>query len=122
MARLQDTLIKTTAIKLAIPERIVEAVVNHQFASANTALASGENMTVEISGFGKFIFSKKKAIKRLEKLQQNEIDLQDQIDHPEKLKRDLLWTKNTLTATKRIIRQLKPIVDEFQADIRGVEK
>lgn len=113
MARLQDTLIKTTSIKLAISERIVEAVVNHQFSSANAAITDGTNSTVELSGFGKFIFSKKKAIKRLEKLEAVAKDLQDQIDNPETLKKDLQWTKKSLTATKRIIKQLKPIVDEL---------
>jgi len=121
MARLQDTLIKTTAIKLAIPERIVEAVVNHQFAST-TAAMDGSNRTVEISGFGKFKFSLIKANKRLERLEKRVETLEEQLANPETLKKSEEWTKSNLNVTKRLIKQLKPIVDEFQADIRGVEK
>lgn len=112
MAKLKDTLVRTTAIKLAIPERIVEAVVTHQFISANSAM-DGSNSTVELSGFGKFTFSKKKATKKLRDLESSEIDFQSQIDNPETLRRDLAWTKNALAGTKRLIKQLKPIVDEL---------
>jgi nucleoid DNA-binding protein len=62
----KDYLIRTLAVKMLTSEKTIEAVVNHQFQSANEALET--NHSVEISGFGKFLFNNKKAIKKLEAL------------------------------------------------------
>lgn len=59
----KDYLIRTLAVKILTSEKTIEAVVNHQFQSANEALDL--NNSVEISGFGKLFFNNKKAIKRL---------------------------------------------------------
>lgn len=62
----KDYLIRTMAVKMLTSEKTIEAVVNHQFQSANEAL--DQNNSIEISGFGKFFFNNKKSIKRIEKL------------------------------------------------------
>jgi hypothetical protein len=59
----KDYLIRTLAVKILTSEKTIEAVINHQFQSANEALDL--NNSVEISGFGKLFFNNKKAIKRL---------------------------------------------------------
>lgn len=46
-----------------IPEAIMLAVVNHQFESTVRALPL--NNSVEISGFGKFVFNEKRGAKQL---------------------------------------------------------
>lgn len=104
----KDLLIRTTAVRLAIPERIVESVVTHQFSSAATAMDT--NKSVEISGFGKFMFNEKKALSRLEKLEAWVIDLQSQIDHPETMRRSEKWTLSSLETATRLIKELKPMV------------
>lgn len=63
----KDYLVRTMAVKLLTSEKVIEAVINHQFQSANEAL--DQNNSIEISGFGKFFFNEKKATKRIEKLQ-----------------------------------------------------
>lgn len=103
MLKLKDRLVKTTAVKLAVPERIVDAVITHQFASANSAM-DGSNETVELSGFGKFTFSYKKAQKRMEKMEKIVAEL-EAINNPST--REL--TK--LTTYQRLIKQLKPIIE-----------
>ena len=110
MVSLKETLVRTTSIKLAIPERIVDAVVTHQFASANSAM-DGSNKTVELSGFGKFTFSVNKAKKKLEKLYIDERELQAQLDNPETMRRDHATINSMLTVIRRSIKQLKPIID-----------
>jgi|LakMenE18May11ns_1017448.scaffolds.fasta_scaffold9958924_17 nucleoid DNA-binding protein len=60
----KDYLIRILAVKSMTSEKVIEAVVAHQFQSANEALQ--KNNTVEISGFGKFIFNVNKANKKLE--------------------------------------------------------
>ena len=62
----KDFLVRTLAVKMMMNEKTIEAVVNHQFQSANEAMDL--NNSLEISGFGKFYFNKKKAIKRLGQL------------------------------------------------------
>ena len=51
---------------MVISEKIIDAVVTHQFDSANDAL--NVNKSVEISGFGKFFFNGKKAYTQYNKL------------------------------------------------------
>ena len=58
-------LIRKMAVELMIPESTLEIVVNHQFGSALNAMQS--NKSVEISGFGKFLFNTKKAFRMMEK-------------------------------------------------------
>ena len=62
----KDYLIRLMSVKMMLSEKTIEAVVNHQFQSANVALQ--ENNSLEISGFGKFYFNQKKAQKRMEKM------------------------------------------------------
>jgi nucleoid DNA-binding protein len=63
---IKDWIIKKMAIRMVISEKMIDSVVTHQFDSANDALNS--NDSVELSGFGKFYFNKKKAKKHYEKL------------------------------------------------------
>jgi hypothetical protein len=54
------------SINMVISEKTIDAVVTHQFDSANDAL--NVNKSVEISGFGKFYFNQKKALAQYNKL------------------------------------------------------
>ena len=66
----KDFLIRKMSVKINIPEKNIEAVVNHQFQSA--AIAMLTNKSIEFSGFGKYLFNTKKAIKKFEKLTSQE--------------------------------------------------
>lgn len=59
----KDFLIRTLAVKMLTSEKTIETVINHQFQSANEAMDT--NNSIEISGFGKFYFNNKKALKRI---------------------------------------------------------
>lgn len=61
----KEWFIKKMSLEKNIPERVIMAVVNHQFDGAREALK--ENDTIEISNFGKFCFNRKKAHKKMEK-------------------------------------------------------
>jgi nucleoid DNA-binding protein len=61
----KDFLIRNLSVKENIPERIIEAVVNHQFTSAHKALRTAYSL--EFSGFGKFYYNKRKARTKLQK-------------------------------------------------------
>jgi hypothetical protein len=55
------------AVGLVVSERVISQVITHQFNSAEDATKT--NNSVEISGFGKFIFNKSKADRHVEKLE-----------------------------------------------------
>lgn len=62
----KDYLVRTLAVKILTSEKTIEAVINHQFQSANEAMDL--HNSIELSGFGKFFFNKKKAVKRINAL------------------------------------------------------
>ena len=101
-------LIRTTAVKLAINEKLVQKVIDYQFQSAHEAM--GIHHTIELCGFGKFVFNNNKAKKKLASMQ-NTIDiLQNELDHPETAKKSPVFSKNVLKDTKEHIESLKPMI------------
>ena len=106
----KEYLIRTLAIKLAVNEKTIEAVVNHQFQSANEAMDL--NHSVEISGFGKFMFNEKKAAKKLAKLESKREFMQKVVDNPETTEALLAKTTVTLNKTIEQISVLKPTVHD----------
>ena len=54
------------AISMVISEQVIDQVITHQFNSADDATKTMNS--IEISGFGKFVFNKPKAEKKIEKL------------------------------------------------------
>lgn len=102
----RDYLVRILSVDIAIPEKIVDAVIVHQFQSANEALDT--NKSIEFSGFGRFVFNDKKAarkmvqlLKRLEiySAQLNDINITDN-------KREKLT--EIIRVIKKQIEQLKP--------------
>ena len=83
----KDYLVRTLAPKMLTSEKVIDAVVSHQFSEANNALVN--NASVEISGFGKFLFNHKKAVKKLAMMER----------YKEKLEYDLV--NNLIPAHKR---------------------
>jgi hypothetical protein len=100
---------------MVISEKIIDAVVTHQFDSANDAL--NIHKSVEISGFGKFYFNTKKALTQYNKL----LAIKEAYEN--------MLLEENITATKRnavelklqivesSIKTLKPKIDEPESDI-----
>lgn len=118
---MKDYLIRKLAVKMMVSEKIIDAVVSHQFQSAQQAMVG--NKSVEISGFGKFLFNEKKALKKWEKF------------HSQKAQFEKMLENQTLTEARRRnlsmklqsaidnIRDLKPrIHGNHISDIRGLEE
>lgn len=70
---LRQQLIKKMVVDMAIPQSTIEAVISHQFQSAVKAMES--NFSVEISGFGRFTYNKKRALKMITTNDRNLRDL-----------------------------------------------
>ncbi len=117
----KEFIIRTIASKLLFAEKTIEAVINHQFASANSAMDT--NKSVEISGFGKFMFNEKKAARRLKSYLMKKHDMHTIINHPTSTSEQI--RKATLIYNDMVdnIALLKPnISDEFLRDLRGLEE
>jgi nucleoid DNA-binding protein len=115
----KDFIIRKMAVKLMMSEKTIDDVINHQFNSANEALKY--NNSVEISGFGKFLFNQKKAIKRLNVLLSKE-ELYNSVIltcTTEERKASIQLKLNTI---KIEIEILKTRTNEDVSNLRGVEE
>jgi nucleoid DNA-binding protein len=106
---IKDTLVRTTAVRLAISEKIVETIVNHQFTSAIEAMDL--NKSVELSGFGKFLFNTKKAQKHIKDLERIIKIHEANLANPDR-KRGMHSLTSMLENAKEELKRLKPKVYE----------
>src|SRR5690349_2209174 len=63
----KDYLIKRMSVRMNIPSKTIEAIVAHQMEGINKAIQSDNKFSVEMSGFGKWLFNHKKAKKKWDK-------------------------------------------------------
>jgi nucleoid DNA-binding protein len=118
----KDFLIRTLAVKLMVPEKTIEAVVSHQFSEANIALKT--NDSIEISGFGKFFFNYKKAVKKMEKMLSQKAMFEKILTFPDITEQKRHSTNVKLTNVINNINVLKPKLygPEFLTDSGGMEE
>lgn len=117
----KELLIKKIASKLMMAEKTIETVINHQFISANTAMDT--NQSIEISGFGKFMFNEKKAARRLKTYLMKKHDMSTIIAHPDATAEQIRKAMLIYNDMADNIALLKPnISDEFLRDLRGLEE
>lgn len=65
---LKDYLIRRMSVKTNRSAEIIDAIITHQYQHLNDVMRTDPDVySAEISGFGKFLFNKKKAIKKMEK-------------------------------------------------------
>ena len=74
MRNLKDDIIEKISSKMGIPAKDVEAVVSHQFKAALKAMDT--NDSVELSGFGKFIYMPKSADRILRTLKEASLKME----------------------------------------------
>jgi len=119
----KDYLVRTLAVKMLISEKTIEAVINHQFQSANEAMDF--NNSLEIAGFGKFYFNEKKATKRIGALNAKKAAMETIIADETTSEQKRRSSQVTLDKTEALINLLKTKTiyeDQLLSDIRGVEE
>ena len=119
----KDFLVRTLAVKMMMNEKMIEAVINHQFQSANEAMDL--NNSLEISGFGKFYFNEKKATKRIGALNAKKTAMETIIADETTSEQKRRSSQVTLDKTEALINLLKTKTiyeDQLLSDIRGVEE
>jgi hypothetical protein len=93
----------------------MDVVISHQFESAIKAMQT--NSTVEISGFGKFLFNYKRAQKELtkyEKIREHYMSLLQQTTLSEE---ERIILEDKLAIANDGIKNLKPRVDEYISNL-----
>ena len=98
-----------------ISEKTMDIVISHQFESAIKAMST--NSTVEISGFGKFLFNYKRAQKELtkyEKIREHYVSLLQQTTLSEEQIKTL---EHKLAIANDGIKNLKPRVNEYISNL-----
>lgn len=117
---MKEYIIRKMAVKMMISEKTLETVVNHQFNSANSAMK--EHNSVEISGFGKFLFNYKKAVKKMEKLCSQKAWFEKVIEDPSFSEQKKRSARMKLASVETSIVILKPKVYEDKTSVGGVEE
>lgn len=102
----KEYLVRALSIKLAMSEKLVEAVVNHQFQSANEAMDT--NHSLELSGFGRIIFNEKRAIKKLAAYEKKLEKAKQQLELNTSTEGDRKKAQNIIDVVTMQIKMLKP--------------
>ena len=123
----KDFLVRKMAVKLMVSESVIDAVVTHQLKSAMTAMKKPENNSVELAGFGKFLFNaekaKKKYIKNLSKAEYfGSLEKDESLSEEKRISYG-----NKLRNTLDTIEELKPKIEylygsEFRTNSGGMEE
>ena len=102
----KEFIIKRMSISLVVSEKIIDNVIQHQFDSANDALNT--NDTLEISGFGKFLFNTKKANTHYNKLLAMKQAYENTLADPSTTEKKRHSTEQRMITVLNDIRILKP--------------
>lgn len=118
----KEYLMRVQSVRTNTPLKIIEAVVDFQFQEAHAALSN--QYSVELSGFGKFLFNTKKAIKKYEKeLSKKRVfeNILKDITISDKKRKS---TELKLQSTIETLALLKPKIDgiKLESNNGGVEK
>lgn len=117
----KDYIIRKMSIKMKLTEKVIDNVVTHQFSSANEALV--KNKSVEISGFGKFVFNDKKAISKMAKLHIQKGIFENMVNSVELSEQRKASAMVKLQNVLLMIETLKPKISyETKSDLRGMEE
>jgi len=113
-------LIRGIAVRRNMQESLIETIVNHQFESALSALVT-EN-SLEFSGFGRFLFNRPKAIKKLEKFRSQLRVFDRIINDPSTTERRRMNMELKKEVTIKNFNYLNAKLNEHSTDLRGVEE
>ena len=112
---IKEWIIKKMAISMVVPEKVIDSVVVHQFDSANDALNVHDS--VEISGFGKFYFNKKKAQSQYDKYVRIKQSYENLLADDSLSDKRRHSTEQKLISVSNDIKILKPKIDESGTNI-----
>lgn len=117
----KDFLVRKMAVKMRVSEKVLQAVIAHQFKSADEAIQ--KHCKIELSGFGTFLFNYKKAHKKMAKLINKVRSYNKFISDESNKESSREMCKMYLNVALRQIEYLKPRINvELFPDLRGLEE
>ncbi len=119
---MKDWLVRKIAPKLLKSERVVDAVISHQFTSA--AKAFHKHNSVELTGFGKFLFNPSKARKKIIELEKKIGQVEEKLKSPSLTPAREEMFNNMLRIARMQIEEIQQKLtnNEPKSDLRGVEE
>lgn len=118
----KDYLLRVMSVRTKIPLKTLEAVVNHQFQGMLEAMHT--EYSVELSGFGKFLFNHKKAQKKYDKQLSKIAMFENKLKLPDLTEKQINSYKLKLENAVKMANEIKPKLklNELVSDMGGVEK
>ena len=108
----RDYLIKRMSVRMNIPSKTIEAIVAHQMEGINKAIQSDNKFSVEMSGFGKWLFNHKKAKKKWDKNLSKEKVFENLLAKPDITDRQKSSYELKLENTRKWMEGIKPKIDK----------
>lgn len=108
----KDYLVKRMSVRLNIPSKTIDAIVAHQMEGINKAIQSDNKFSVEMSGFGKWIFNHKKAQRKYEKHLSKEKVFMEILERPDLTDRQKASYTLKLENTRKWMEAIKPKLDK----------
>ena len=97
------------SVGMVVSERVIDQVITHQFNSAEDATKTKNS--IEISGFGKFVFNKPKAEKKIAKLLKIKKSYEQQLAENTLPTKKLDVIKSKLSNLNLTLNSIKPKVN-----------
>ena len=97
------------SVGMVVSERVIDQVITHQFNAAEDATKTQNS--IEISGFGKFVFNSSKAVKRIEKLEKIKKNYEQQLADNTLPTKKLDVIKSKLSNLNLTLNSIKPKVN-----------
>ena len=107
---LRDRLIKKMSTKLVVSEVVLNQVITHQFNSAHDALKN--NNSIEISGYGKFLFNLKKAKTKIKKLEKVQVSYENMLKDEDISLKKSNFIKSKLSSINLTLNSLRPKIKD----------
>ena len=102
----KDYLLRVMSVRTKIPLKTLEAVVNHQFQGMLEAMQT--EYSVELSGFGKFLFNHKKAQKKYDKQLSKIAMFENKLKLPDLTEKQINSYKLKLESAVKMANEIKP--------------
>lgn len=110
--QLKEFLVKKLSLKLNKSERIIDCVISNQFQTAFQA--TSHHNTIELSGFGKFIFSQPRAHRQMDKYLSQSTNYNTILSDPNSSPDLIRNTELRLITTNKNIDHLKPKLVNYE--------
>ena len=120
----KDWLIRRISVDTAISESVIREVISHEFDTVIEKMRDVES--IELSGFGKFYFKRRRAVLKLKKFEEIEWRLERELREDELNEFAIKSANRKLGIIKKEIEILKARVgddeDKFIPGVRGMAK